>query len=208
MTPTRCTLALALVASILPSLVHAQAPRDRISDQLALARLCASEVGFPERLSDGRWQFYDDCAAIYQAIQTGADNTDMRWQSFARAYSGRVFDQTLTHARSWVAHLRVDGREPHNWPTQRFIPQRDGTVRVERHAPWNAFREAWLALYEHAGRIIAGEVIAPCESTISDWGGAMDRERAERIGLIPVVCGTTRNDFYIRPSWATDADPE
>jgi hypothetical protein len=30
----------------------------------------------------------------------------------------------------------------------------------------------------------------------------MDRERAQRLGLIWVECGTTLNDFYLRPSWA------
>jgi len=182
------------------------AQEQRISDQLALARICASEAGFPERREEGGWRFYDDCPAIYAAIQFGADQMDMRWQGFARAYSGRVFDQTLTHNRSWVAHLRPDGAQPQNWPTQRFVPQRDGTSRVMPHAPWRAYRDAWLALYEHAGQVIRGDVIAPCEGPVSDWGGAMDRERAERIGLIPVQCGTTQNDFYIRPSWASDPD--
>lgn len=182
------------------------AQEQRISDQLALARICASEAGFPERREEGGWRFYDDCPAIYAAIGFGATQMDMRWQGFARAYSGRVFDQTLTHNRSWVAHLRPDGSEPHNWPTQRFVPQRDGTSRVLPHAPWRAYREAWMALYQHAGEVIRGEVVAPCEGPVSDWGGAMDRERAERIGLIPVQCGTTQNDFYIRPSWASDPD--
>lgn len=194
------------IAVTLFLMVGSVGAQERISDQLALARICASEAGFPERREEGGWRFYDDCAAIYSAIEFGASQMDMRWQGFARAYSGRVFDQSLTHHRSWVAHLRPDGREPQNWPTQRFVPQRDGTVRVLAHAPWSAYREAWLALYEHAGQVIRGEVTAPCEEPVSDWGGSMDRERAERIGLIPVQCGTTQNDFYIRPSWATDPD--
>lgn len=39
-----------------------------------------------------------------------------------------------------------------------------------------------------------------CASPVHDWGGAMDRERANRIGLIEVECGETSNDFYARPS--------
>lgn len=176
----------------------------RITDQLALARICASEAGLPERRQEGGWRFTDDCAAIYRAISFGAEHTGMRWQGFARAYSGRVFDQTLTTPRAWVAHLAPDGSEPRNWPTQRFVAQRDGTSRVLPHAPWSAYREAWLALYQHAGEVIAGRAIAPCEGPVSDWGGAMDHERAVRIGLIPVVCGTTLNEFWLRPSWSQD----
>jgi hypothetical protein len=45
---------------------------------------------------------------------------------------------------------------------------------------------------------------SPCDSEVHDWGGAMDRLRAERIGLIPIDCGETRNDFYARPSLVQD----
>lgn len=197
----------ALVLSVL-ALVASSAGADgpRVSEQLALARLCASEAGFPERREEGGWRFYDDCPAIYAALQFGGEQMDMTWLGFARAYSRRVMGQTITGPRAWVAHLQADGSEPAGWPTIVTRPQRDGTVRVEPHAPWRAYREAWRALYDHAGEVLRGEVIAPCEGPVSDWGGSMDRARAERIGLIPVMCGTTQNDFYIRPSWAPDVE--
>jgi len=200
---TVCSIVSTLAAwALLVTSLCAQAPRSRITDQLALARICASEAGLPERREEGGWRFTDDCAAIHRVITFGAQQTGMRWQGFARAYSGRVFDQSLTTPRAWVAHLAPDGSAPRNWPTQRFVPQRDGTSRVLPHAPWSASREAWLALYAHAGDVIAGRATAPCEGNVSDWGGLMDRERAQRLGLIWVECGTTLNDFYLRPSWA------
>jgi len=194
--------AVALVASVAPAV----ADGPRISDQLALARICASEAGLPERRPEGGWRFFDDCPAIYAAIDFGARQTDMRWQSFARAYSRRVMNQTITGPRAWVAHLEASGAEPSGWPTVVTRMRRDGTASVEPHPPWRAYREAWRALYEHAGEVLAGRVTAPCEGPVSDWGGTMDRERAERIGLIDVECGTTVNDFYIRPSWAPDVE--
>jgi len=191
----------ALVAS---SAAVADGPR--ASEQLALARLCASEAGFPERREEGGWRFYDDCPAILSVLRFGGQQLDMTWLGFARAYSRRVMGQTITGPRAWVAHLQPDGSEPSGWPTTTLVPQRDGTALVRPHAPWRAYREAWRALYEHAGQVLRGEVVAPCEGPVSDWGGSMDRERAERIGLIPVQCGTTQNDFYIRPSWAANPD--
>jgi hypothetical protein len=188
--------------------------RERVSDQLGLARICASEAGLPERDAEDRdgdgdrseFVFSDDCAAIHSSLSFGADQTDMQFISFARAYSRRLFDTSRTGGRSWLVFLNPQGSEPANWPAERYVPQRDGSVRIERHAPWSAYREAWMALYEHAGRIVRGEVDDRCESTVSDWGGSMDRNRANRLGLIPVSCGHTHNDFYIRPSWAADVD--
>ena len=193
--------AVALVASV------AVADGPRISDQLALARICASEAGLPERRPEGGWRFFDDCPAIYAAIDFGARQTDMRWQSFARAYSRRVMNQTITGPRAWVAHLRPDGAEPSGWPTVVTRARRDGTASVEPHPPWRAYREAWRALYEHAGEVLAGRVTAPCEGPVSDWGSPeLDHDRAVRLGLIPVVCGTTHNEFWLRPSWAPDVE--
>jgi hypothetical protein len=195
--------AVALVASVAPAV----ADGPRISDQLALARICASEAGLPERRPEGGWRFFDDCPAIYAAIDFGARQTDMRWQSFARAYSRRVMSQTITGPRAWVAHLEASGAEPSGWPTVVTRLRRDGTASVEPHPPWRAYREAWRALYEHAGEVLAGRVTAPCEGPVSDWGSPeLDHDRAVRLGLIPVMCGTTHNEFWLRPSWAPDVE--
>jgi hypothetical protein len=195
--------AVALVASVAPAV----ADGPRISDQLALARICASEAGLPERRPEGGWRFFDDCPAIYAAIDFGARQTDMRWQSFARAYSRRVMSQTVTGPRAWVAHLEASGAEPSGWPTVVTRMRRDGTASVEPHPPWRAYREAWRALYEHAGEVLAGRVTAPCEGPVSDWGSPeLDHDRAVRLGLIPVMCGTTHNEFWLRPSWADDRE--
>lgn len=50
-----------------------------------------------------------------------------------------------------------------------------------------------------------------CMRPVHDWGGWMDRARAERIGLVAVDCGDTANDFYCRPSLdagCMEVDPE
>lgn len=178
--------------------------QDRMTDQLALARICASEAGLPRQDEEGQWQFAADCAAIHSVITFGAARTGLSYLSFARAYSGRLFDGSRSDSRAWLSQLEPSGREPSKWP--RFSTRRRGElVQVLPHAPWSHYRAAWLALYEHAGRVLEGEVVHQCEGNVSDWGGEMDRGRAERLRLIEVNCGDTRNSFYLRPSWARDA---
>lgn len=96
MNQTIATVVLLILAAllILEAIVHADAP---ISDQLALARICVSEAGFEPS---------DDCAAIGAAIANGARRRHLTFQTFARAYSNRVFDVTRADARAYLAHLQ------------------------------------------------------------------------------------------------------
>jgi hypothetical protein len=88
--------------------------------------------------------------------------------------------------------------------------RRGGVVTVVPHAPWSAYRQRCLEVFAEAARVIEEMTLddidewSICERPVHDWGGWMDRQRAQRIGLVPVVCGpadeTPRNDFYCRPS--------
>lgn len=180
----------------------AASAQERIDRQLALARICASEAGMPSRGQDGQWQFAPDCAAIHSVFTLGAQRTGLSYLAFARAYSGRLFDSSRTDRRAWLSQLDAAGTEPSAWPRHIMRRLRGGETEVRPHAPWSHYRAAWLALYEHAGRILAGEVVDQCDGDVSDWGGDMDTQRAERLQLIPVSCGQTHNNFYLRPSWA------
>jgi hypothetical protein len=177
--------------------------QERIPDQLVLARVCASEVGLqgaPE-----------ECAAIHATL-VGRAAGPYRGASFAYAagrYSAGVFDIARRDGRAWVAHLRPDGHEPEGWPT---VITRQGTER--RHAPWHAFRGRWMALYEAAGRVLAGEVTSACGGRVPDhWGmrTGVDWERATRAEWIELECtradgSPTRNAFWRVPERVSSAD--
>lgn len=165
-----------------------EAEAQRVSDTLLLARICVHEAG---------WDTPLDCAAIHQVLLAGAEREGMSYRSYAYAYAGRALRGET--ARSWVAHLREDGREPEGWP-ETVVVRRGDELRVERHAPWGAFRDRWMTTLDTARQVMAGELTAPCESPPHDWGGRVDRARARRLGLIRIDCGDTRNDFYQRPA--------
>jgi hypothetical protein len=183
---------------IRPEPAHAQ---ERVTPQLALARVCASEIGLRE-------PHPRECAAIHQMLLRRAA-TAYRGSSFeyaAARYSASVFNLERRDTRAYVAHLRPDGREPEGWPESVMVRQRDGTVLVRRHAPWHAFRERWLELYETAGLIIAGEIPSACPEAPDHWGmrSGIDLERALSAGWTEIACtradGTpTRNAFWRIP---------
>lgn len=193
-TPTRLGFALVVSGMVIsaPSPTHrarAQQRPERISDQLALARICASEVGF--------YGDHEECAAIHQVLRRRAERLGFRFITAARAYSGRVFDTDRRDPRAYVAHLRPDGRRPALWPTI-SVTRRRGQTIVRPHAPWTAFRDRWLALYEAAGRIVRGELASECQTPPDHWGmrGGIDLERARRAGWVEIDCGETANAFW------------
>lgn len=191
-----------LVFSFVSAPVAAQ---QRITPQLALARICASEVGMNGDID----RTLSECAAIYAVLTGRAERTGMSFMTMARAYSSSVFDTTRRDQRMYIPHLRPDGREPHGWPTQISVRRRDGTVRITDHAPWSAYRERWLALYEGAGRIVRGEVTSACSEAPDHWGmshaWSVDMQRAERAGWTRMDCGDTRNAFWRVPRSESDS---
>lgn len=144
------------------------------ADALVLARVCVHEAG---------WTSIADCAAIHEVLRNGAERTHMSFASYAHAYSGRALAGRTT--RPWVIELHASGAAPHGITS----------------GQWHARRADWLALLEHARSIVAGDEASGCAEPVHDWGSPThDRERARRLGLVPVDCGDTRNDFYARPS--------
>lgn len=188
----RTVLVLCGLALVPGSGASAQQVVERIDDQLALARVCASEIGFGGAP--------DECAAIHDVLSRRASRWDTSLSWAARTYSNRVFDRDRRDGRAYIAHLRPDGRRPEGWPEVTTV-RRGGASRVVRHAPWGAFRERWLGLYEAAGRIVRGEIRSPCRDAVDHWGmrHGVDMERARRAGWLEVDCGPTRNAFWHVP---------
>jgi hypothetical protein len=201
-------LALVLVAFVTFVTVRAcgaaaQGPA-RMSPELALARLCVSEAG---------WTCWEtgDGLGIHEVMLRGSARTGLRYETYARSYARRLFGarpHDLPRLR-WVGQMEPSGAEPSAWPRSMTRRVR-GSVRVEPHAPWSAYRARWLAVLARAREVMSELTLddvdewGVCDRPVHDWGGWMDRARAERIGLVPVDCGlsggSTRNDFYCRPS--------
>lgn len=174
--------------------------RGRMTPAVALGRLCISEAG---------WECFDrgDGLAIHEVILRGAERDGVSYATAARNYAGRLFGarpHDVPRLR-WVGALTPDCSEPANWPRTASSRNRDGTYSIHPHPPWSSFRDRCLAVFARAEEVIAANPIntvddwSVCMRPVHDWGGWMDRERAERIGLVAVDCGETRNDFYCRP---------
>ena len=198
---------LALLLLLLLPLASASGQRAaRLSPALALARICVSEAG---------WDCFEtlDGLAIHEVLLRGAERHAMTYSTFARTYSPRAVGDRPGRLRPWIGGLREDGGEPYSWPRITTRPISGGLIRVEPHPPWSSYRERWLAVLAQAREVVADYALSdvdewsPCDSEVHDWGGAMDRLRAERLGLIEVDCGDTANDFYARPS-QLDVEPE
>lgn len=155
---------------------------------LWLARICVHEAGFRSP---------DDCRAIWRVFERGARRHRTTPIGFARRYSRTIFDQTRSDARGWITRLDETGNEPAGFPT---VVEREveGRRLSHRHPPWSSFRDDWLRTLAVAQRVVRGELPPRCRAP-DDWGGAMDAERAARLGLIPIPCGDTHNTFYARP---------
>jgi len=197
----RTTILLLLAFCLLVSsqLTGVAQTTQRMTPQLALARICASEASL---------QITDDCAAIHQVLDFRSNLRGFRYVTFARLYSTRVFDPNRTDRRAWLSHLSANGAEPLHWPLWRSQRQGDqGLVTLERvpHPTWERLRGRWLSLYQHAGRIMRGEVENQCEMEIHDWGGDMDTARYLRRNphAVRVNCGDTVNTFWHLPHRAT-----
>ena len=175
-----------------------------LSPHLALARLCVSEAG---------WECFarGDGYAIHEVILRGAQRQGLRYQTYARAYSQRLFGaRPHDSARlAWVGQLDERGAAPAAWPRSVITRTPSGGDRITPHAPWSSFRTRWLVVLERAREVSTWTLDdvdewGVCDGVVHDWGGWMDRDRAQRIGLVPVTCGVdeqgTRNDFYARPS--------
>jgi hypothetical protein len=213
------------VVALLPHAADGQPGRTtrRRSDwtpQLVLATLTWSEAGLVCRnvdrdddrsLPPGLECQTDDMRAIHATILRGAEIRDWSYVQFAWNYAPHVIGGRGSIAREWLRELDPSGRQPPSWPLT-VMRRRGDRIRSEPHAPWSAFRARFLRHYEIAGEIVALTLDthsewSPCSEAPDDWGGEMDRERAERLRLIELECGDTDNDYYRRPSRVTDTAP-
>lgn len=201
---TKILALLVALACLLTGTSSAQV-RVRVSPALALARICVSEAGW-DCFTSG------DGLAIHEVLLRGAAREGMGYVAFATAYAGRVMGARPHDSvrLRWVGSLREDGREPDYWPDSVVVGRSDGLVHYGPGPSWSRYRAAWLAVLARAREVVGLTLVdtswSPCVSEVHDWGGSMDRLRAARIGLIPVECGETANDFYARPSLVQDVE--
>lgn len=177
-------------------------------DALLLARICVSEAG---------WDCFDtkDGYAIHEVLLRGAARHNISYAAYARSYSkaaGRGGDNVRPRTQ-WIREMNERGDQPPSWPTHRYVNS-GGAVRVHPGLPWSQYRGSWLAVLERAKEVVQRFALdnlgvwGVCASAVHDWGGSMDRHRAERIGLVAVECGETSNDFYCRPRLSDCVRPE
>jgi hypothetical protein len=203
MSKTKYMIAAAIAVILLAvSPVRGQQSRE-ITPQLALATLTWSEAGLVSRQElNGRvrWGQDGDMRAIHAVILRGAERMDTTYMGFARMYARRLLGGRGNINRRWLWDLHPDGSEPTGWP--RTVVVRGSE---QPHPPWESYRTRWLNTYERAGEVVQMQLHnwrswGPCEEVPDDWGGAMDHERAERIGLQLLECDdSVQNNFYVRP---------
>jgi hypothetical protein len=135
-----------------------------------------------------------DSAALHGVLRALAEGspTPRSFPAMAARYMPRAF----AGATSRSAWARVLGP----W----CVLEPDGYPSAQRR--WASTELEWFRAWSAAERVLAGGHQLRCDGTIHDWGSpAVDRCRAERLGLIPVRCTVDGrlplNDFYARPSW-------
>lgn len=212
--------------------VQIEAPVERESDELLLARVLVSEASFQNR---------QDGAAIWEVVQAvrsrRCDNRALAHLEPAKQISacqkaGDVFDvdpgqhvegaaetygsaiRRLSRRATgtieaggryrWISTLQPDGSPPTGWV------ECDGSGPCDGR--WELFRRRWLGTLEFASRLVAGEEARACvRTTVTGppiaWGNAQDRWLARRRGLVPINCGRTHNEFFARPRISLPAPP-
>lgn len=189
------------IVFVIASAIPAAADHEVCPDAIMLARICAHEAGW-ESDGTGSWNAEEtgDCAAIHEVLYRNAHFRGFSYRASGHAYSGRLLSGTTV--RSYYNELDADGTRPPSWPTGSWVTGASGMLQFEPGPSWERYRDRWLELLRYAELLAHSnpEDTSPCAIPVDDWGGRMDAARAERLELIPVDCGHTRNDFYARPS--------
>lgn len=161
------SVACALVFAMLATISHGQPPASD-DDALRLARLTAHEAGLGSPADAG----------LIHAVLRGIVERDGVSYRRAIALAAPRWARCEV-SRRWTCELMPDGSRPASW----------------RAASWPAHRDRWLALLEHARRVVAGDVPSPCAEVPRVWGSVHDRERGERRGhrWHDARCEGTRN---------------
>lgn len=120
-----------------------EAEAQREPDHVVLARLTVHEAG---------WDSPADASLIHDVLAGIVERDGVSYARAAELASPRLARCAVR--RRWVCGLAEDGRRPAGW----------------RGASWDAHRPRWMALLEHARRVVAGEVESPCAEPPRVWG--------------------------------------
>lgn len=147
--------------------------------QLALTRICISESGFQVRTND--------CTMIYHALRTRSSTGEITL-GIMRAYAPQSFNIHRTDNHRWIAHLRIDAREPIGW-------------RETTTISWSTRKEGFQQVWNHVGMLLRTRPENSCGIRIDHWGARYFRRRTHiRNGWIPIQCGETLNQFWSLPN--------
>lgn len=183
--------------AVAPSAASQERSRRRMTPQLALAILTVHEAG---------WEADADMRGIHAVILRMQErNASSSYVGAASAYARRLLGGQGETNRPWLRSLNPEGTQPEGWPDVTWVRTSSGESLRRRYPPWSAYRAIWLRTYARAGEVVQYRLDdwaswGPCSDIPDDWGGSIDRERAQRLGLIRLSCASTRNDFYMRPS--------
>ena len=168
---------LVIVAAVALAPSTASAHLDVARAELALARVCISEIG---------WEPGEECAAIHAVIVDRAERMGIPYMQALCAYASRSCSPGRTDARRWIAHLDASLERPDGWPAS---------------LPWSRYRERWAAALDLAGHVLGGRVTSPCELAPHHWGmpHGIDLERARLAGWERVSCPGARNAYWRDP---------
>jgi len=152
---------------------RAMPPASQELASLLLARTCVKEAG---------WEITDDCAAIHAVLQKRANlESHTYYEQMLERYS------KPSATKPWVQELDVTASQPASWPST---------------ARWHGVHQLkWVAMLEHARRIVRGEIAAKCDP--AHWGDPRgDHDRAVKYGWVEIPCGDTKNEFWSTDLWA------
>lgn len=144
------------------------ASAQREPDHVVLARLTVHEAG---------WASPADASLIHDVLSGIVERDGVSYARAAELAAPRLARCAVR--RRWVCGLAEDGRRPAGW----------------RGASWDAHRPRWLAILEHARRVVAGEVESPCAEPPRVWGSREDvrRGRARGARWVDARCAGTAN---------------
>lgn len=155
---------------------------ERLSRELALARLCVNESGL-------RAYLWGDCAAIHAVVEWRQHHVPAyRGDTYVEAlhrYSGRATVDRRGRNRPWIAQLQPFGARPSAYCAR---------------CRWRGRGELWWSrTFQHAREVLRGDVRAPCRP--HSWARS-DVRPPRRWRPVRVDCGRTLNTFWRIPAYA------
>jgi hypothetical protein len=142
----------------------------------ALVRVCESEAAVSD--SDCRYI----AAVLARRAASGRYGRRCDLVCASRAYSGRTqptWEGRRSSRLDGVAEIDETCERPLSWP-----------------GPWEWSSSRCRRRFELARAILDGEVLSVATALPDHWGGTMDLERADRLGLVRVMTTKTANVFF------------